>query len=98
MKDREAKGISLKKRIIGNEKEGSKKVTVKKKKVTVSGKKGSGKDGGAGLDEVRDGEDIEDEETKLAGASSTTNLNGRTIGGSAIVRKTKALKALKELE
>ncbi len=98
MKDREAKGISLKKRIIGNEKEGGKKVTVKKKKVTISGKKGGNAGGAGGMDEVRDGEDIEDEETKLAGASSTTNLNGRTIGGSAIVRKTKALKALKELE
>lgn len=96
MKDREAKGISLKKRIIGNEKEGGKKVTVKKKKVTVKGKKGATTD----LEGVREGEDIDEdaEETKLAGAASTSNLNGRTIGGSAVVRKTKALKALKELE
>lgn len=35
MKDRESKGISLKKRIIGNEKDGGKKTTVKKKKVTI---------------------------------------------------------------
>lgn len=96
MKDREAKGISLKKRIIGNEKEVGKKVTVKKRKVIVKGKKGATTD----LEDVREGEDIADdaEETKLAGAASTSNLNGRTIGGSAVVRKTKALKALKELE
>ncbi len=36
MKQREAKGISLKKRIIGNEKEGTKKVT-KKRRVRVEG-------------------------------------------------------------
>lgn len=40
VKEREAKGISLKKRIIGKDKDGSKKVVKKKKVVKVKGKSG----------------------------------------------------------
>jgi hypothetical protein len=40
MKQREAKGISLKKRIIGNEKEGTKKI-IKKRKVKIEGEEGA---------------------------------------------------------
>lgn len=45
--------MSLKKRVIGREKEGKKKI-IKKKKITVQGKDD-------GMDEVREGEDIDDE-------------------------------------
>ena len=37
MKQREAAGISLKKRIIGRDKDGGKKIIKKKKKVTIKG-------------------------------------------------------------
>jgi hypothetical protein len=40
MADREAKGISLKKRIIGREKDDGKKKVVKKKKVKIAGTEG----------------------------------------------------------
>lgn len=99
MADREAKGISLKKRIIGKDKGGTKKKTVvKKKKVTIAGKKNQvvGENG-----EIREGEDIEDDEEEGENHNEDEDNNSKTktfVGGSATVRKTKALKALKELE
>lgn len=54
MKQREAQGISLKKRIIGKEKDAGKKTTIKKK-VTLAGVKN-----GDDVDDVRDGDDFED--------------------------------------
>lgn len=89
MKQREAQGISLKKRIIGKEKDGPKK-TITKKKVTIAGQQSQD------MDDLREGDDFEDGNGQTMKGKSGA-LTG-TIGGSAIVRKTKALKALKELE
>ena len=86
MADREAKGISLKKRIIGREKEGGKK-TITKKKVKIAAKKGE-------EEEVREGEDIEDGGMSGAEGGETKT---KTLG-STLMRKSKAAKALKELE
>jgi hypothetical protein len=57
VKKREDEGVSLKKRIIGKNKGGSKKTVKKKKKVTIKAPKG----GEAG-DDVREGEDMEEGE------------------------------------
>ena len=87
MADREAKGISLKKRIIGREKEGGKK-TITKKKVKIAAKAGGEEE------EVREGEDNEDE-----GMSGAEGGEAKTkTFGSTLMRKSKAAKALKELE
>jgi hypothetical protein len=85
MADREAKGVSLKKRIIGREKdEGKNKVT--KKKVKIIGKSGE--------EEIREGEDLEE-----GGGSGPENhdTKNKTLG-SSLLRKSKAAKALKDLE
>lgn len=82
----------MKKRIIGRDKDGGKKIVKKKKVTKVKGKEGE-------MNDVREGEDIEDDEEGKHGSSpNNKTMNSKTITGSAIVRKTKALKALKELE
>lgn len=66
MKQREAQGISLKKRIIGKEKEGTKKIITKKKITGQTGANGEDED----MDNIREGEDFED------GAGHTRSKGG----------------------
>ena len=73
MKEREDKGVSLKKRIIGREKEGGKKI-VKKKKVTKTV-------GKSGEEEVREGEDMEEgDDSKVAGEGRDGEEGGNKEG------------------
>lgn len=85
MADREAKGVSLKKRIIGREKdEGKKKVT--KKRVKIAGKEGE--------EDIREGEDFDD----AGGASGAEGEQKNKTLGSTLLKKSKAAKALRDLE
>lgn len=93
IKQREAQGISLKKRIIGREKDVGKKIIKKKKKVTISGNDEDGESSNKNrddLDDVREGDDIQS-------SANGTTLN-KYASPAGINRKTKTLKDLQALQ
>ena len=88
MKQREAQGISLKKRIIGREKEG-KKIIKKKKKVTIKGVDNN-------EENIREGDDFEDE-TQEIGHSRNGSIAKMSPSNGATLKKMKDIKLLREL-